>query len=75
MTKNSYNEYSIELKPESPNLKITIKVKSKDGLDGLKYLLLSGNNIDDSPDSNEVNLEIRAMLITIEMYLVNDMGL
>lgn len=75
MTKNSYNEYSIVLKPESPNLKITIKVKSKDGLDGLKYLLLSGNNIDDSPDSNEVNLEIRAMLITIEMYLVNDMGL
>lgn len=58
VTKNSYNEYSIVLKPESPNLKITIKVKSKDGLDGLKYLLLSGNNIDDSPDSNEVNLEI-----------------
>lgn len=36
VTKNTYNEYSIVLKPESPNLKITIKVKSKDGLDGFK---------------------------------------
>lgn len=58
VTKNTDNEYVIVLKPESPSLKITMKVKSKDGLDGLNCLLLSGNNIEDSPDSNEVNLEI-----------------
>lgn len=89
MTKNTYNEYSIVLKPESPNLKITIKVKSKDGLDGFKNLLDSGYNNEDSSDLNEVNLEIdlvpgffyyqltliRAMPITIDLYLVNDMVL
>lgn len=58
VTKNTYNEYSIVLKPESPNLKITIKVKSKDGLDGFKNLLDSGYNNEDSSDLNEVNLEI-----------------
>lgn len=58
VTKNTDNEYVIVLKPESPSLKITMKVKSKDGLDGLNCLLLSGNNIEDSPHSNEVNLEI-----------------
>lgn len=77
------------LKPESPNLKITIKVKSKDGLDGFKNLLDSGYNNEDSSDLNEVNLEIdlvpgffyyqltliRAMPITIDLYLVNDMVL
>lgn len=89
MTKNTYNEYSIVLKPESPNLKITIKVKSKDGLDGFKNLLDSGYNNEDSSDLNEVNLEIdlvpgffyyqltliHAMPITIDLYLVNDMVL
>lgn len=58
VTKNTYNEYSIVLKPESPNLKITIKVKCKDGLDGFKNLLDSGYNNEDSSDLNEVNREI-----------------
>lgn len=58
VTKNTYNEYSIVVKPESPNLKITIKVKSKDGLDDFKNLLDSGYNNEDSSDLNEVNVEI-----------------
>lgn len=73
--KNFYNEYFIVFKFELFNLKIIIKVKSKDGFDGLKYFLFFGNNIDDFFDLNEVNFEICVMLIMIEMYFVNDMGL
>lgn len=70
--KNFYNEYFIVFKFELFNLKIIIKVKSKDGFDGLKYFLFFGNNIDDFFDLNEVNFEIDlvlGILLLIDNYL------
>lgn len=69
--KNIYNEYFIVLKFELFNLKIIIKVKSKDGFDGFKNFLDFGYNNEDLLDLNEVNFEIDLVLgfFIINWYL------
>lgn len=70
--KNIYNEYFIVVKFELFNLKIIIKVKSKDGFDDFKNFLDFGYNNEDLLDLNEVKVEIDLVLgflLLIDMYM------